>query len=268
MSANKESALPAPKRYEESSVVIAGGTSGVGLASAIQLAAAGVPRMCLLGRNAERGAAAVQAVRDRSPAARVEFLACDALDRAAVERALASVREKFGSVDVLINSTASTYGPELLFRIGMEDIAPTLQDLLLPPLYLSRAVLPIMREQRGGVIINLASDAAKVPTPGETVIGAAMAGIVMFSRTLALEGKRDGIRVNVLTPSLIADTPTAAHVQRGGFGAKLFAKAATQADLGVAEANDIAAMIVFLAGPAARRLTGQAISVNGGISVA
>ena len=71
---------------------------------------------------------------------------------------------------------------------------------MLAPLLTSRVVVPWMRERNGGAIINIASDAAKVATPGETVIGAAMAGIVMFSRALAIEGKRDGIRVNGVTP--------------------------------------------------------------------
>jgi len=146
------------------------------------------------------------------------------------------------------------------------DLAPLLAQVALAPMYMARAVLPLMREQRSGVILNMASDAAKVPTPGETIIGAAMAAIVMFSRTLALEAKRDGIRVNVLTPSLIAGTATAERVQKEGFSAKLFAKAASLAHLGVAEPDDLAALIVFLASPQARRITGQVISVNGGIS--
>ena len=104
--------------------------------------------------------------------------------------------------------------------------------------------------------------------PGESVIGAAMAGIVMFSRTVALEEKRYGIRVNTLTPSLISGTPSSERALREGFSARLFGKAATMAGLGIAEPGDLASLIVFLAGPGARRLTGQAISVNGGISVA
>jgi NAD(P)-dependent dehydrogenase (short-subunit alcohol dehydrogenase family) len=125
-----------------------------------------------------------------------------------------------------------------------------------------------MREQKSGVIINIASDAAKSATPGETVLGGGMAAIVMFSRALAMEAKRDGIRVNVLTPSLIKGTPTGDRVMKEGFSQKLFAKAASMAQLGVCEPDDLAGLIVFLATPAAARLTGQAISVNGGISAA
>jgi NAD(P)-dependent dehydrogenase (short-subunit alcohol dehydrogenase family) len=95
-----------------------------------------------------------------------------------------------------------------------------------------------------------------------------MAAIVMFTRSLAMEAKRDGIRINVLTPSLLTGTPGAARVTAEGFSKKLFEKAAVLADLGVPEAADLAALIVFLAGPGAARITGQAISVNGGISAA
>jgi NAD(P)-dependent dehydrogenase (short-subunit alcohol dehydrogenase family) len=179
---------------------------------------------------------------------------------------ISSARERFGRIDVLVNSTTTGYTPDLLHRTPATDLAPLLAQVALAPMYMTRVVLPFMREQRSGVILNMASDAAKVPTPGETIIGAAMAAIVMFSRTLALEAKRDGIRVNVLTPSLIAGTATAERVQKEGFSAKLFAKAATLAHLGVAEPDDLAALIVFLAGPQARRITGQVISVNGGIS--
>jgi NAD(P)-dependent dehydrogenase (short-subunit alcohol dehydrogenase family) len=138
----------------------------------------------------------------------------------------------------------------------------------LPPMLLTRAVLPIMRAQGGGSIVIIASDAAKVPTPGESVLGGAMAAIVMFSRVAALESKRDGIRVNAVTPSLIAGTMTAENVLADGFSKKLFEKAAGQAHLGVAEAEDLAPTVVFLGGPGSAKLTGQVISVNGGISVA
>ena len=267
MSERAEPELPTPRRLQDSSVLITGGTSGVGLESAMQFAAAGVPRIALLGRDLARGNAAIGAVSSFNPAVQVEFLPCDATTLEGAQRAASWAGDRLGRIDVLLNSTATGgYTPELLHRTPETDIAPLLTQQTLPPIYMTRCVLPMMRKQRSGVILNIASDAAKVPTPGETIIGAAMAAIVMFSRTLALEAKRDGIRVNVLTPSLIAGTPTAARVQKEGFSAKLFAKAASLAHLGVAEPSDLAALIVFLASPAARRITGQSISVNGGIS--
>jgi NAD(P)-dependent dehydrogenase (short-subunit alcohol dehydrogenase family) len=90
----------------------------------------------------------------------------------------------------------------------------------------------------------------------------------MFSRTLALEASRHGIRVNAITPSIVKDTSAYKRVMSSEFSQRLFAKAEAKAKLGVATPADIAPLAVFLAGPGAAKITGQAISVNGGISAA
>lgn len=264
------SATPAPlvRDYADSAVVIAGGTSGVGLASALGFVDAGVRRLALLARNPERGAAAREAVLARCPDAQVHFIATDADDLAQVQASVEAAHTALGTIDVLVNSMTSTYRPELLHRTPLEDVAGILTRQALPPMHMTRVVLPIMQAQGGGSIVNVASDAAKVATPGESVLGAAMAAIVMFTRVAAIEAKRNGVRVNVLTPSLIAGTPTAENVLRDGFSKALFEKAAGLAHLGVAEPEDLANLVVFLGGPGSARLTGQAISVNGGISAA
>jgi len=262
--APKRKALP----LSECGVLITGGTSGVGLATAIQFAEAGVTRIGVNGRNRERGEAARQAILARVPGARVEFFAGDCNDAAEAREVCETAREKLGSVDVLVNSTVGPYGPKLFHKIPLDDIPKIVAGQMLAPLLTSSLVVPWMRERGGGAIINIASDAGKVATPGETVIGAAMAGIIMFTRGLAIEGKRDGIRANVLTPSIIEGTATYDKVMSDEFSGKLFGKAIKMAQLGVVEADDLAALIVFLAGPQAAKLTGQAISVNGGISVA
>jgi 2-hydroxycyclohexanecarboxyl-CoA dehydrogenase len=259
---------PVVRSYADSVVVIAGGSSGVGLASAHAFAAAGVRRIALLARNPERGEAARVQVADRWPDARVLFVPTDATDPVQVGSAVEQTHAALGSIDVLVSSVTGTYRPQLLHRTAVDDIAPILTSMALPPMLLTRAVLSIMSEQGGGSIINIASDAAKVATPGESVLGAAMAAIVMFSRVAAVEAKRNGIRVNAVTPSLIAGTETAERVLADGFSKGLFEKATQLAHLGVAEAEDLASLIVFLGGPGAARLTGQAISVNGGISAA
>jgi 2-hydroxycyclohexanecarboxyl-CoA dehydrogenase len=240
----------------------------VGLASAHAFAAEGVRRIALLARNPERGQAACQQVRERCPEAQVEFVAVDATEPDRVQAAVDEAHSALGAVDVLVSSVTGQYRPELLHRTPLDDIAGILTTMALPPMLLTRAVLPIMAEQGGGSIINIASDAAKVATPGESVLGAAMAAIVMFSRVAAIEAKRNGVRVNAVTPSLIAGTDTAQRVLADGFSKGLFEKAAQLAHLGVAEADDLASLVVFLGGPRAARLTGQAISVNGGISAA
>ncbi|MBZ5738427.1 SDR family NAD(P)-dependent oxidoreductase [Nocardioides mangrovi] len=259
---------PKVARYDEAAVLIAGGTSGVGLASARAFLDAGVRRLALLARTEERGVAVRDDLRRQAPEAQVEFLRCDAAQHEQVEHIVHEAHRLLGGLDVVVSSTTATYRPELLSRIPYDDVAGIMLGQALPPMLLTRAAMPLLADQGGGSIITIASDAAKVATPGESVLGAAMAAIVMFTRVAAIEGKRDGVRCNVLTPSLIAGTPTAENVLRDGFSKKLFERAAAQAHLGVAEPEDQASLVVFLGGPSAAKLTGQAISVNGGISAA
>lgn len=257
----------AGKPLSECGVVLLGGTAGVGLESAAQFAEQG-SRIVVVGRNADRGSTACDAVRLRVPDAEVSFVEADCVDPVEAVRAQRLCRERLSSIDVLVCSTGPSEPPRLLHDIPVEAFRARLEEIMLPPLHMMRAVLPGMREQRGGAVVTVASDAAKVATPGETLIGAAMAAIVMFCKAAALEVKREGVRINLLTPSLIAGTPGASLIADEPFSARMFEKAAGLAHLGVAEASDLAAMTVFLASPAARRITGQAVSINGGISVA
>jgi NAD(P)-dependent dehydrogenase (short-subunit alcohol dehydrogenase family) len=264
----EETTIGPPKTHADSAVLIAGGTAGVGLATAHAFAAAGTRRIAIIGRNPERGAAALAAVKARAPHAHVIFLPADTGNLEQATHAIGEVHRVLEGLDVVINSTTASYVPKLLFRMDPADMMPTLLAQAMPPLVMSRLALPYLRAQKSGVILNIASDAAKVPTPGETVLGAAMAAIVSFSRTLAIEAKRDGIRVNVLTPSLIANTDLYTKIMADPFSEKLFATAAKLASLGVAQPEDLAGLLLYLASPAAARLTGQAISLNGGISAA
>jgi NAD(P)-dependent dehydrogenase (short-subunit alcohol dehydrogenase family) len=257
--------LPEPVALEGMRALIVGGTSGIGLETARQLVAAGAGHVVVAGRDPERGARALARLGDPPT---VSLLIGDAGTPEGAQALVDGAVERLGAIDLLVCSTAPAVLPELFHRTPADTIAASLAQLALPPMLLAAAVLPHMRARRSGVIVNVASDAGKSATPGEAVIGAGMAAIIMFSRTIAMEAKRDGVRVNVLTPSLVAGTETSDRILAGGFSQKLFEKAATMASLGVAEAADVAATIVFLASPAARRLTGQAISVNGGISAA
>jgi len=248
-------------------VAILGGTAGVGLASAVAFAEAGA-HVVILGRNDARGTTACRSVEDRVAGARIAFVQVDASDAGDAVRAEAEVRAILGSIEVLMCTTGPSHPPQLLHTIPITQLAPRIDEIIRPPLHMIHAVLPGMRKRQAGAIVAVASDAAKTATPGETLVGAAMAAIVMFCRATALEEKRSGIRVNLLTPSLIAGSPGAALIDSDPFAAKLFQKAAAMAHLGVPESEDLAAMALYLASPAAARITGQAISINGGISVA
>jgi len=248
------------------SALIVGGSSGVGLAAARRLAAQGVTRIAIAARSVERGEAAASGLASNTVDAR--FFPCDANNPVEAMRLVEAVEAAFGAIDILVVSTAAAVLPRLLGDIEPADIVRTLVDQAAAPMVMSRAVLPGMRTRGSGSIVVVASDAAKSATPGETVIGAAMAAITMFARAMAMEVKRDGIRVNIVTPSLISGTPIYDRLMEDEFSARLFGKAAKLASLGVADADDVAATVAFLCSPDAARVTGQAISVNGGISAA
>lgn len=255
------------KPISECGVVLLGGTAGVGLEAACQFAEQGA-RVLLLGRNDERGAAACAAVKARAPKADVGFVKVDACDPAEAVRAEAECRERLGgAIDVIVTSTGPSAPPRLMHNIAIEDVRPRIEEIMLPPLHLIHAALPAMRREKSGSIVVVASDAGKIPTPGETLVGSAMGAILLYCKAAALEVKRENVRINLLTPSLIAGTPGAALIFNEPFSAKMFEKASAMAHLGVADSADQAAMILYLAGPAAKRMTGQAISINGGISV-
>ena len=251
---------------EPRSVLIVGGTSGVGLATARRFASQGGAQVTIVGRDAARGKAAMATLAAAFPETGPKLVLGDANTAEGAERIIAETLALRGRVDVLVVATVGAALPDLLADIPTGRLARDMTEQALGPMLMARAVLPVMRSQRSGAIITVASDAGKVATPGETIIGAAMAAIIMFSRTLAMEAKRDGIRVNCVTPSLIRGTGTHDRLFAHPFAARLFEKAAQMAALGVAEAEDLAALIHFLASPGAARITGQAISVNGGIS--
>ena len=158
--------------------------------------------------------------------------------------------------------------PRLVHETSLDEIPEIIRSITSGVLLPLRAALPHMVASGGGAMISIASDAGKIATPGEAAIGAAMAAIAMFSRTLALEAKRHQIRVNCLTPSIVQGTPLYNKLMADPFAGRLFAKAHDRAQLGVVQAEDLAELIVFLASPAAARVTGQTISVTGGISAA
>lgn len=258
---------PAADRNQETAL-ICGGTAGIGLASARALLQAGVGRIMLVGRNAERGAAACAALRQTAPAAEIRFAAADLTQADQAAEAVAACLAAYGRIDTLLSGAGGDPMPRLLHEIPLEEVAGTIASITASVLLPVRAALPHMMRQQSGTILCIASDAGKVATPGEVCIGAAMAAIAMFCRALAIEAKRSGIRVNCLTPSIVRDTPLYHTLMADPFAGKLFRKAESLARLGVAEAEDLAALAVFLSGPGARRLTGQTISVNGGISAA
>ena len=248
--------------------LVTGGTAGIGLACAEALLRSGTRRIVIAGRNEARGLQARDLLRQRVPDADVRFVAADVMTPAGSTLAAQTCIDAFGRIDTLVSCAGGNPKPRLMHETPIEKVPEIITSITSGVLLPVRATLDHMMRAGSGSIICIASDAAKVATPGEVAIGAAMAAIVMFCRGLAIEAKRSHIRVNCLTPSIVRDTPFYDELMADPFSARLFSKAERLASLGVVVPDDLAALVAFLAGPGASRLTGQTISVNGGISAA
>lgn len=265
MTDHDEKVAGAPLRDRHA--VVVGGTAGIGLAIAAAMAAAGAA-VTLVGRDRSRGRAAVAAVRSGDGGPPVHFEQADACDPEALAGAMVAIAARSARIDVLVHCVGGYFTPAPFETTTIEVIDSKLRSHLASAMYTVHAALPHMIRGGGGCVIMVASDAAKTATPGESVIGAAKAAVAMFSRTLALEVARHAIRVNCITPSIVRGTLTYDRLMADPFSRKLFEKAERRARLGIVTPEDIGPLAVFLAGDGAARITGQTISVNGGISAA
>ncbi len=244
--------------------IIAGGTSGIGLAAAFDLATVGFSKVVINGRDVQRGLDAVSYISSHTPSCEVIFHEGDASTEGVAE---SMIEKAGGEVDFFLNAVPGNMPATLFSEFEMAKLNDLISVHLESVFRCCHAVYSRMRDAGDGVIINIASDAAKIPTIGETVHGALMAAIDMFSRTLALEAMRYGVRVHVLTPSIVVDTNSYERMMDGGFSEKLFKRAVEKAQLGAVKPNEISPLVVFLASPAASKMTGQRITINGGIAV-
>lgn len=249
--------------------LLSGATSGIGLASAELLAQYGARAVIVNGRNAEAGARAVQRIRAKARAeTTVEFIAADLFDADCAGAMCEDVLRRHGHIDVFVHGGGAEISPRLFVDLQKEHYRPLIDGHFTSLLYCCRVIVPAMIHQSAGSIVAIASDAGKLATPGESVIGAMKAATIMYVRTLALELGRHQVRVNCVTPSLVVDTKAHDRVMSSEFSRKIFEKASHRARLGVPTPAEVATTAVFLASSLSSRTTGQAVSVNGGISAA
>jgi len=134
-------------------------------------------------------------------------------------------------------------------------------------LNLCHAALPALAGGKGGSIVAFASDSGRIAAPNQTMVGATRAAIMMFVRSLALETAVDKIRVNCISSSFVSETPVYEQVMASPIATRA-KTAAARAELGLPTPDDLAQLALFLCGDGSAHLTGQVISVNGGISAA
>lgn len=188
----------------------------------------------------------------------------DVASKESVEAMIDEVRTRFGRLDVLVNN-AGWDKAEPFLDSSESDWDRIFAINLYGTLYTAKAALPLMVEQQSGSIVNLGSDAARVGSSGESVYSAAKGGIVSFTKTLAREMARNRINVNCVCPG---PTDTDLFASIGGDNPKLresLTKAIPFRRL--AEPRDLANTVAFLASDEAGFLTGQTVSVSGGLTM-
>jgi short-subunit dehydrogenase len=185
--------------FKEKTVVITGGSEGVGAATARAFARAGA-NLVLVARRKKKLEIIADELREKTS---VEIFAMDVADADACASLFKKVRFDFGSVHVLVNNAGyHVRGP--VETIGTDDLGKMIDINLKAPIILSRIALPYIRESGGGAIINVASLAGRTPLPGAAAYGASKFGLRAFTFALADEIPDSNIKVAVVSPGAIA----------------------------------------------------------------
>jgi 2-hydroxycyclohexanecarboxyl-CoA dehydrogenase len=248
----------------EQVVVVTGGGGGIGGATCKRFAKEGA-KVAVFDMNL----AAAQKVADEIKAAggTAAAYACDITDRAAVDAAVAATEAQLGPIAVLVNNAGWD-----IFKPFTKTVPAEWDKLiainLTGALHMHHAVLPGMVARGGGRIVNIASDAARGGSSGEAVYAACKGGLVALSKTLAREHARHNITVNVVCPGPTDTALLAGFAEGAANPEKLmdaFKKAIPLGRLG--QPDDLAGAIVFFGSADAAFITGQVISVSGGLTM-
>ncbi len=248
------------ERFKDQVVIVTGGSRGIGLAIANAFAREGAA-VVIAAQNEERGQAAARALRDGG--GRAEFIAVDLTRRDQVEGMVQQAIEHFGPIGALVNN-AGTH-EKAAFCDEPEDLWERMYRInVLGTVLPSQAVVRTMLDSGGGAIVHVASKAGVVGEPGHAAYSAAKGAVIALTRAMAVELAPYHIRVNAVCPGpvftdmLRAAVPTAAGRD----------ELAAFAPLGrIGQPEDIAGAVLFLASSESEWCTGQALSVDGGLSI-
>jgi 2-hydroxycyclohexanecarboxyl-CoA dehydrogenase len=246
-------------KLDGKTALVTGGASGIGKATVLEAARCGATVICA-DVNAEKGKQLEREAAETNLA--VEFVAIDLADSESIRRCASDVLKRHPQIDILINAA------------GWNDIQPFVENQpaymdrvvsinLGGTLHLTHALLPAMIAAGKGKIVNVSSDAGRVGSSGETAYAAAKGGVIAFTKSLAREVARYSINVNCVCPG---PTDTPMLQSRPEKLREAFQRAIPFRRF--AKPQEIADAILFFAGPKSDYITGQVLSVSGGLTFA
>jgi 3-oxoacyl-[acyl-carrier protein] reductase len=243
--------------------LVTGASSGIGEAIALALAAEGV-ELAVAARRRDKLEAVARRAKELD-AADAQAFEVDLNDASSIARMLASVRDAFGEIDILVLNGGGPK-PGIYTKMTLEDWDAGYRGVLRCMLELTNSVLPGMTANQWGRIVALTSTSVKQPIPNLTLSNAFRTALVSALKTLSLEVAKDGITVNsIATGRVDTDRLRQLYPEPGAM------EAAAKADVPigrVATPAEFAPMVAFLCSEQARYITGQTIAIDGGLTKA
>jgi dihydroanticapsin dehydrogenase len=250
-------------RVENKVAIVTGAGSGIGEASAIRLAEEGAKVICA-DINGPAAQATAQSIREAGGSAR--GVTIDISDFQQCDSVVADTIKEFGTVDILVNN-AGVNLPGVFHEVSNETIDRTLSVNVKGAMYLTRAVLPAMLKQGSGSIVNMSSVNGLVSEPFLSVYSASKGAIVMFTRGIALDYAKTGVRCNAICPGWV-DTPiNHAHAKMLGGLDHVYQTIDSFQPIGrPGTPREIANLVLFLASDESSFMTGSIVSADGGMT--
>ncbi len=248
-------------RLHNQVALITGGTSGIGEATALLFAKEGA-RVAIAGRNAERGAVVVQAIKQCGGNA--IFLRADVSLAADCRCTIEETLRTFGKLDILFNN-AGVFYPQTALECSEQQWDEQLDVNLKGTFLMSKFALPPMISQRRGVIINNSSGWGIVGGDHAVAYCASKGGVVLMTKAMAIDHGKQGIRVNCVCPGDVETPMLPADAKMRGLSWETYLKGCSDRPLGrIGTPEEIAKAVLFLASDESSFMTGAALVVDGG----